>query len=493
MSLARFEIIVAVDKNGGISKKGEIPWHCKSDITYFKQTTIGPKFVNSPKEQGLMINSNEMNYLIMGSKTFLSIPEHARPLSHRRTIVVSNTLNSTSFQSSVIVKSLGEALRVCGQNQSFGERKEKGLKYKVFVCGGSRLYKEAIDDYLYLCDMIHINEMKGDYECDNFFPLEQIKYMNFEYVSKVLNEEMYFRHVYKVDVEHEEYKYLGLLKDCINYGEPSTFSQSESGIKIFGISTTYDIRERLLAFTTKKLMIEKSIKMLLFLISGSTDAKSLSLKGVKSFDSTTSKFALEKKNLKYEEFDLGPYTGFQLRHFGVDYEGKNSSYQRKGYDQLATVIQNIKMTPHSQSHVLTGFSPLCLESCSLVPSNFSFIQFSISGNGEYLDVLVHQRVSELFYDLPYDVLQICLLANIVCQLTGYKPRKMIHNIGTAFISDKNIEKTKILLQRVPFPLPLLNFQDTEKIRTIDDFDESNFVINGYQSHASFISEDRSYE
>ena len=41
MALARFNIIVCVDKNGGISKNGEIPWKCEEDLRFFRNTTVG--------------------------------------------------------------------------------------------------------------------------------------------------------------------------------------------------------------------------------------------------------------------------------------------------------------------------------------------------------------------------------------------------------------------------------------------------------------------
>ena len=68
-----FEIIVAHDLNQGIGTDNQLPWHCAEDMAYFKSLTIG----------------NQKNAVIMGRKTWESIPEKFRPLPNRLNIVLS--------------------------------------------------------------------------------------------------------------------------------------------------------------------------------------------------------------------------------------------------------------------------------------------------------------------------------------------------------------------------------------------------------------------
>src|ERR1700743_3630217 len=71
---AMFDIIVAADDNWGISRGGKLPWRgsqaARDDMEWFKEMTIG-------------------RIVIMGRKTWESLPEKHRPLLGRTNIVLS--------------------------------------------------------------------------------------------------------------------------------------------------------------------------------------------------------------------------------------------------------------------------------------------------------------------------------------------------------------------------------------------------------------------
>ena len=65
-------IVVAIGNNREIGAAGNLLWHLPKDMAFFKETTIG-------------------HHVLMGRKTYESIPEKYRPLKGRVNIVVSNT------------------------------------------------------------------------------------------------------------------------------------------------------------------------------------------------------------------------------------------------------------------------------------------------------------------------------------------------------------------------------------------------------------------
>jgi dihydrofolate reductase len=126
-------LIVAVDNNGGIGIRGQLPWRLSSDLQRFKKLTMG-------------------HHLIMGRKTHESI---GRPLPGRTTIVV--TRNSDYHPDGCLVaSSLSEALSIAEQR---GEP-------EVFVIGGGEIFQEIIDR----ADRIYLTRVITVLEADTYFP-----------------------------------------------------------------------------------------------------------------------------------------------------------------------------------------------------------------------------------------------------------------------------------------------------------------------------------
>ncbi|MCH5155459.1 MAG: dihydrofolate reductase [Clostridiales bacterium] len=124
-------LIVARSKNNVIGKDGRIPWKIQGEQDQFKELTTG-------------------NAVVFGRKTFEEI---GRPLPDRMNIVVSGSA-LFSGKNLVTARSLSEAMEICG-------------KTKIFVCGGYRLYKEAIP----IVDKMYITEIDTEIKNgDVFFP-----------------------------------------------------------------------------------------------------------------------------------------------------------------------------------------------------------------------------------------------------------------------------------------------------------------------------------
>ncbi len=64
-------LVVARDRNGAIGRDGDIPWHIPEDLKFFQRETVG-------------------GAVIMGRRTWDSLPDVARPLKNRLNLVVSS-------------------------------------------------------------------------------------------------------------------------------------------------------------------------------------------------------------------------------------------------------------------------------------------------------------------------------------------------------------------------------------------------------------------
>lgn len=152
--MKNFSIIVAVDSKQGIGKHGKLPWHIPSELQHFARTTRSTSPDRNPTAQ---------NAVIMGRKSWDSIPEKFRPLPGRLNIVLTRSVAASPtgvpFPPGVlVVASLDEALQK-DETHNIGQ---------VFVIGGAQVFGEALNHPA--CHELLVTEVEGDFECDTFFP-----------------------------------------------------------------------------------------------------------------------------------------------------------------------------------------------------------------------------------------------------------------------------------------------------------------------------------
>ncbi len=145
-----FSIIVAVDFKLGIGKNDGLPWHLPADLKYFKEVT---------SQQGS--SDERKNVVVMGRKTWDSIPQKFRPLSNRLNVVISRQSHLTLPAGVVHATSLEGAL-------SFLRDKGDARIGKVFVIGGAQIFAQAVVHPA--CEKIYLTRIEQDFECDVFFP-----------------------------------------------------------------------------------------------------------------------------------------------------------------------------------------------------------------------------------------------------------------------------------------------------------------------------------
>lgn len=451
--LARFILIVATDVHGGISKNGTMPWKSRADMKFFREKTTG----------------NHKNAVIMGRRTYESIPTEHRPLQGRHNIVISRQWRQEDHSEISVYSSIIDALGGVGSMIS---------KYEeIYVIGGESIYRQIVKDYLYLCDKIYVTKFKVNYNCDQFFPLDNVK--NFEQGQNPVKTKDYTRFLYVPNVSHPEYNYLDLLRKIHDDGEFRNDRTGVGTISLFGQRAEYDISERIPILTTKKVNFNHTIVELLWFISGSTDSKILENQGVYFWRDNTSEEFLKTRELKYVEGDTGPLYGFQWRHWGAEYKGCDADYSGKGKDQLTTLIENLQKDPFSRRHIISTWNVSDLDKMVLPPCH-SFVQFYVSPDRKYLDCCLYQRSYDAACGAPHNILSYSILTYMIAHITGYKPRKFIHMAGDAHIYKNHLGGVDRQLGRTPHPWPKLVLS-ADDIRSIDDFKFEHFQIKGYTS------------
>ena len=159
-------LIVATDKFKGIAKNGTIPWHCPDDLKYFRSKTIG----------------NGNNVVIMGRKTYMSLPKKYRPLSQRANIVMSATWKQEEHPDIIIINSFDQLWSFL-KTQKYDE---------IFVIGGELVYRKMLSQ----CDKIkiYLTVLSEDYQCDQFFLYNENSYKTISYEKLSYGERWILEH-----------------------------------------------------------------------------------------------------------------------------------------------------------------------------------------------------------------------------------------------------------------------------------------------------------
>ena len=125
-----------------IGAHGQIPWHIKADMQRFAALTTG-------------------HAVIMGRKTFDSLPDSFKPLPNRKNIVVSRTVkNFAEYPKVEVWNSSQDCIAACRAG------KIELPSNTVWIIGGGEIYSESMPFW----DELYLTLVHSKHEGDAFFP-----------------------------------------------------------------------------------------------------------------------------------------------------------------------------------------------------------------------------------------------------------------------------------------------------------------------------------
>lgn len=127
-------LIAAISKNNCIGKNGTLPWHIPEDFQHFKTVTMG-------------------KVVLMGRKTWESLPEKFRPLPGRKNVVITRQTAYTIPKGVELYPTIEQALLVHPTEE-------------VVSIGGAEIYRQTIDH----ADRLYITHVHQHVDGDAFFP-----------------------------------------------------------------------------------------------------------------------------------------------------------------------------------------------------------------------------------------------------------------------------------------------------------------------------------
>lgn len=446
-----FNIIVCVDSKNGIAKNNTIPWALKPDILYFKKLTTNTK------------NDKLKNAVIMGRKTWDSLPSQYKPLKRRLNIVISRS--KTIMNADYTTNCFEKALTYCTSNNI----------ENIFVIGGTQIYNIAIQHAM--CQYIYITRIHKSFKCDLKFPkipnafeihaiqpIKKYKDLSYQMIT--------YSHEHK---KHQEYQYLHLLNKIIKNGALRK-DRTGVGVKsIFGCQMRFNLKKSFPLLTTKRMYWKGIAEELIWFLRGDTNAKHLQEKKVHIWDGNSTRKYLDSIGLHHlEEGDCGPIYGFNFRHFGANYINCHTDYKEQGVDQIKYCLNLIKNNPTSRRILINLWNPCDLKKVSL-PACHVLYQFYV--NNGYLSCSLYQRSGDMGLGVPFNIASASLLTYIFAHVTNLKPGELIHTIGDAHVYTNHIPALQKQLLRSPRPFPFLYINNN--IKSIKDIKYDDLTLCEY--------------
>jgi thymidylate synthase len=262
-------------------------------------------------------------------------------------------------------------------------------------------------------------------------------------------------------------QYLELVQQILDEGEKKEDRTGTGTLSVFGVQKKYDLRQGFPLLTTKKVLFSAVVRELLWFLKGSTNIND----GLKEYTPIWNAWA-------DDQGELGPIYGYQWRKWEKFVPDGQGNYRHEHIDQIAQVIDMIKMSPDSRRIIVSAWNVADIDRMALPPCH-SFFQFYVI-NGR-LDCQLYQRSADIALGVPFNIASYALLLMMVAQECGLVPGIFVHTIGDAHIYLNHIDGLKMQLQRTPKPLPQVEIAR----KPFFDVQFEDIVLHHYE-HDAFI-------
>jgi thymidylate synthase len=299
------------------------------------------------------------------------------------------------------------------------------------------------------------------------------------------------------DMQHSEQQYLNLMRRIWESGSERVDRTGVGTRSIAGAMLRYSLADGAMPLlTTKRVYWKTATREMLWFLTGETNIRPLVLQGVKIWNEWPhARYVKETgDNIALDDFvqriaddeafakrwgDLGPVYGKQWVDWPTYRYRKDGLYEKgEGINQVAQVVESLKVSPGSRRHIIEGWNVAELDRMALPPCHKTY-QFHVEGEGAEarLNCMLYQRSCDVALGLPFNLWSAALLTRMMAQQVDMLPGELIWMGGDVHLYLNHEHLITEQLAREPSGAPTLEI--TRRPPTIFDYSIEDFVVHDY--------------
>lgn len=257
--------------------------------------------------------------------------------------------------------------------------------------------------------------------------------------------------------------YEDALRHILEHGTDKSDRTGTGTRSVFGMQFRYDLSKGFPLLTTKKMFTRGIIAELLWLLSGGTNARTLSDQGVNIWNEWAA-----------EDGSLGPVYGKQWR----SWEAADGTV----IDQISVALDQIKNDPDSRRIIVSAWNVGDLPYMALPPCHLLFQFYVADGK---LSCQLYQRSADMFLGVGFNIASYALLTHMMAAQAGLGVGDFIWSGGDCHIYSNHFEQVTEQLSREARPYPKLVLAPRD---SLFEYQVEDFVFEGYDPHPAIKAE-----